>query len=76
MPDFDPAFPCAYCEEPVQALSVGGSAVCPWCDMGRNRDGSLWTYETMKARFNNYERRLAISKSAHDALQRRARQQS
>lgn len=58
--EFDPDFPCAYCEQPVISLSVGGSAVCPWCDMGRNRDGTLWTYDLMKARFANYRRRLVF----------------
>lgn len=61
MTDFNPDFPCAYCEEPVVSLSVGGSAVCPWCDMGYNRDGTEWTYDTMKARFANYRRRLCHS---------------
>jgi hypothetical protein len=56
--DFNPDFLCIYCEQPVVALSVGGSAVCPWCDMGRNRDGTEWTYPTMKARFANGEKRL------------------
>lgn len=68
MDEFDPAFPCVYCEEPVDSLSVGGSAVCPWCDMGRNRDGSLWDYDTMKKRFANYEKRYAVSKAAHMLL--------
>jgi hypothetical protein len=65
MDEFDPDFPCAYCEQPVQSLSVGGSAVCPWCDMGMNRDGSLWTYDVMKKRFANYADRLAASKACH-----------
>ena len=41
--DFDPEFPCVVCGKPVEALSVGGSAVCPWCDMGKNRDLTRWT---------------------------------
>lgn len=73
MNEFDPDFPCAYCEEPVQSLSVGGSAVCPWCDMGRNRDGSLWDYGTMTKRFANYEQRLAASKAAHAMLAKHTR---
>lgn len=32
--------PCRMCGEPVKAASVGGTDVCPWCDMGRYRDGS------------------------------------
>lgn len=57
---FDPDFPCAYCEQPVVELSIGGSAVCPWCDTGSNRDGTPWDYDTMKARFANFRRRLAM----------------
>lgn len=59
MTDFNPDFPCAYCEEPVVSLSVGGSAVCPWCDMGYNRDGTPWNYATMMMRFANFRTRLA-----------------
>ena len=59
---FDPNFPCAYCEQPVQEECIGGTAICPWCDCGMNRDGSLWDYRTMKDRFANYERRIS-----HDA---------
>ncbi len=42
---FSPDFPCVYCDQPVEALSMGGSAVCPRCDMGRHRDGTKWTYQ-------------------------------
>ena len=58
---FDPTFPCAYCEEPVLQLSVGGSAVCPWCDMGHNRDGTRWDMETHDKRWANFRRRLGES---------------
>lgn len=41
--DFDPDALCLYCSEPVGAQSMDGPLVCPWCDMGKHRDGTLWT---------------------------------
>lgn len=32
--EYDPQAPCIVCHEPVIAASVGGTAVCPWCDCG------------------------------------------
>lgn len=40
---FDPAFPCIYCQEPVERMSMGGPAVCGSCDCGSHRDGKKWT---------------------------------
>ena len=57
--DFDPAFPCTYCNEPVGSPSMGGTAVCPSCDCGYNRDGSRWTYQQTQERFANYRRRMS-----------------
>jgi len=37
---YDPQAPCRICDEPVEAASMGGTDVCPWCDMGKNRDGT------------------------------------
>lgn len=34
---FDPQYPCLICQEPVIFISTGGSAICPWCDMGKCR---------------------------------------
>ena len=31
---YDEGAPCIVCGEPVVAASVGGTAICPWCDMG------------------------------------------
>jgi hypothetical protein len=61
---YDPDSPCVYCELPVIEASVGGTAVCPACDCGRNRDGSLWDYATMQKRFENYRRRVAAAELA------------
>ena len=35
---YDPAAPCRRCGEPVMDASVGGTDICPWCDMGVYRD--------------------------------------
>jgi hypothetical protein len=31
--------PCLICEEPVEYESMGGTAICPSCDMGKCRYG-------------------------------------
>lgn len=35
--EYDPEAPCIYCGYPVEEASVGGTVVCPACDMGVNR---------------------------------------
>jgi hypothetical protein len=35
--EYDADAPCIVCREPVMAASMAGTAVCPWCDMGRPR---------------------------------------
>jgi len=37
--DYDEAAPCRMCGLPVIEASVGGTDVCPWCDVGVYRDG-------------------------------------
>ena len=37
------------CGLPVMAASMGGTAVCPWCDCGWNRDGTQWTWDQFAA---------------------------
>ena len=36
---YDPEAPCIACGLPVFEASVGGTMLCPWCDMGVTRDG-------------------------------------
>ncbi len=35
--DYDPEAPCRICGEPVVDASMGGTDVCPWCDIGQCR---------------------------------------
>ena len=35
--EYDPNAPCIVCEQPVIAASMGGTAICPWCDCGNER---------------------------------------
>lgn len=42
--EYDPAAPCHLCGLPVGSASMGGTSICPWCDCGRFRDGTRWTY--------------------------------
>lgn len=35
--DYDETAPCSVCGKPVMEASVGGTAVCPWCDCGVER---------------------------------------
>lgn len=37
---YDPEEPCVVCDLPVLEASVGGTNICPSCDMGRFRDGT------------------------------------
>lgn len=45
---YDPSSTCAICGEPIVEASVGGTAICPWCDMGVNRDGTPWTWQQFR----------------------------
>ena len=42
--EYDDESPCIVCGEPVTSASMGGTAICPWCDTGRCRycDVRLW----------------------------------
>lgn len=33
---------CIICDLPVLEASVGGTAICSWCDCGIYRDGKRW----------------------------------
>jgi len=35
--EYDENAPCLICGEPVMEASMGGTAICPWCDMGKCR---------------------------------------
>lgn len=35
--EYDDETPCKSCGEPVVSASMGGTAICPWCDMGKCR---------------------------------------
>jgi len=35
--EYDENAPCLICGEPVKEASMGGTVICPWCDMGRCR---------------------------------------
>lgn len=54
---FDPTFSCIFCDEPVGSLSLGGSAICPYCDCGHHRDGRQWTAEESAAFHENAKKR-------------------
>lgn len=49
---FDKDYPCIICQEPVTYPSVGGTAVCPWCDMGICRYCSVRSM-LLKEEFDN-----------------------
>ena len=34
---YDETAPCRICGYPVMDASMGGTDVCPWCDMGKER---------------------------------------
>jgi len=35
--EYDENAPCLICGEPVISASMGGTSICPWCDMGKCR---------------------------------------
>jgi hypothetical protein len=45
--EYDENSPCTCCGLPVIEASMGGPALCPWCDMGIYRDGSRFTIEDL-----------------------------
>lgn len=56
---YDRLTPCITCDLPVLSASVGGTAICPWCDMGIYRDGSRHPL-ILKSEFNpHYEQDMA-----------------
>lgn len=38
---YDGKAPCRICGLPVEYASMGGTDVCPWCDCGNYRDGTI-----------------------------------
>ena len=38
--EYDENAPCRFCGKPLGEASMGGTDVCPWCDIGENRDGA------------------------------------
>lgn len=40
---YDPQASCLSCGQPVISASMGGTAICSWCDCGKYRDGSEWS---------------------------------
>ncbi len=51
--EYDENAPCVICSLPVLFASMGGTAVCPWCDCGNYRDGCRWAF-----RFNHETQKL------------------
>jgi uncharacterized Zn finger protein (UPF0148 family) len=35
--EYDENAPCIICGEPVVSASMGGTVICPWCDLGKCR---------------------------------------
>jgi hypothetical protein len=42
---YDTEAACAHCDMPVVSASMGGTAVCPWCDQGKCRFCEGRTFE-------------------------------
>ena len=39
---YDENTPCIVCDLPIITASMGGTVICPWCDMGIYRNGLKW----------------------------------
>ena len=54
---YDPDAPCWMCGYPVREASVGGTVICPACDMGRNRfTMENWTWIEYRDAMANFAR--------------------
>jgi hypothetical protein len=42
--NYDSNLICRCCKLPALKVSMGGTDLCPWCDMGVFRDGTNWTF--------------------------------
>jgi hypothetical protein len=62
--EYDPAAPCIFCGQPVLFASMGGTAICSWCDCGKYRDGSDWAVDDAL----NTERRKARARAIEISL--------
>lgn len=51
--DLDSPPPCLFCNEPVHSPSMDGPLVCAWCDCGNNRDGTPWTLQQNRQRWEH-----------------------
>ena len=45
--EYDETTPCRLCKLPVIEASMGGTDVCPWCDVGIDRNGRWLTAREM-----------------------------
>ena len=65
--EYDENAPCKICGLPVGNASMGGTNICPACDMGKFRNGERWTFETMPKKYPSNEfMELAKEKSIGD----------
>lgn len=71
--EYDPEDPCWMCGEAVVTASTSGTVVCPWCDMGKARDGRSWTAaESLAAQQRFGECRRAAEAAYEAELERQA----
>lgn len=42
--EYDENAPCICCGEPIVEASMGGTGLCPWCDMGKCRFCGMTIY--------------------------------
>jgi uncharacterized Zn finger protein (UPF0148 family) len=54
--EYDENAPCWSCGKPVVEASMGGTAICPWCDTGYNRDGTKTSPQQIKENAERYKR--------------------
>lgn len=52
--EYDADAPCMACGLPVVEASMGGTALCPWCDTGYNRTGDRIAWPPRKASPDEY----------------------
>lgn len=57
--------PCLWCGDPVLSPSCDGPMVCAPCDMGRNKDGSVWAAEGRSERREHFRSEIKKYRMLH-----------
>lgn len=66
--EYDENAPCVSCGLPVVSASMGGTRLCPWCDMGIYRDGEKWDMRDLMGQTRSGEERRGVAVMTPDRV--------